>query len=528
MLFIAGVLDGLLDHRQLTFKRSSRIIPLRTLTIAKVVACIGLSLAATVCRAQFTTIINVPPQVAPSSILSGTQLNLFDGGMLPGGFFAFDGEVNIFGGATGPFFSTHGVTNIFGGVIGEEMSSGPGAEVNLAGGSIGNFYRAKRGDVNVTGGSIGDAFVGVGIKLNVSGGEIGDNAAVVPETVVGEPFVPSEVTISGGRIGHNFQVNNFTYISGGAFGNGLQTLYDLSGSDFRIDGALIGGLENIGDVVTVNIGFDIGSFTSVLTGVFSDGTPFAFTRQNGDRRSGFDYLIEVTLRKTALPPIQPFRAVSAAAVDILGVREGEAILVDGSLGKHFNAGRGSAVEVVDGGSIGENCEAVAAIVNVRGGTIGGGFQAFDGTVVNISGGVIAGSLQSGGFQVLEGAVANISGGVIGALQGEGHVRISGGQVTITRIASAHFVIREFFVNGAPIIGLTLGEPTPVDISAGGVFSGTLADGTPFTQSLGGPTTPIFRRPIGILTVTLVPEPSGAALTALMIAAGAGAQWRRRR
>jgi hypothetical protein len=59
-------------------------------------------------QAQFTTIYNVPPDVAPSSIGTDTQLNLFEGGWV-GSFFragASDGtstnvEVNVFGGFFG-------------------------------------------------------------------------------------------------------------------------------------------------------------------------------------------------------------------------------------------------------------------------------------------------------------------------------------------------------------------------------------------------------------------------------------------
>ena len=39
------------------------------------------------CRAQFDTIINVPPDAPLESIESNTQLNLFDGGALPSSTF---------------------------------------------------------------------------------------------------------------------------------------------------------------------------------------------------------------------------------------------------------------------------------------------------------------------------------------------------------------------------------------------------------------------------------------------------------
>jgi hypothetical protein len=66
-------------------------------------------------RAQFTTVINVPPEVAPTSIGSDTQLNLGDGGEIGSNFDAGadDGsstnvEVNIDGGSVGNSFSAYG------------------------------------------------------------------------------------------------------------------------------------------------------------------------------------------------------------------------------------------------------------------------------------------------------------------------------------------------------------------------------------------------------------------------------------
>jgi hypothetical protein len=436
-------------------------------------------------------VINVPPQAAGTSIGAGTQLNLFDGGALPFNFHTSPGsELNITGGSVGESIDTFG-------------------SVNLSGGSIGNFYRSEGNELNVTGGSIGIGFVGADVDLDVSGGEIGDGAFVNSA---------SEVQISGGRLGHNFQSNGLTYISGGAFGDGLQVDYDLSGSDFRINGAVVDGLVNIGDATTVNVDFDFG-FGSVLTGVFSDGTPLAFTRQEGDRTAGFDELGTVTLRMTALPPIQPFRSASTSSSARLGVRDGETLLVDAAVGDHFNAGRGSVVEVVDGGSIGENFEAAAATVNIRGGAIGESFSVFAGSIVNISGGSVAvvDSTPVPTFKIYDGAVVNIFGGKVGGMFGSGHANIFGGTTKIVGLGSAHYRGREFFINGTPINGLNLGQPTVVNISAGGTLSGILADGTPFSQSLGGPPLPPIARPIGALTVTLVPEPGGGAFAPLVLA-----------
>ena len=83
-------------------------------------------------KGQFTTIINVPPDVAPSSIGSDTQLNLFQGIALRFVFSrrASDGtssnvEVNITGGSVGIFFDANSgsVVNISGGSVGSSFST---------------------------------------------------------------------------------------------------------------------------------------------------------------------------------------------------------------------------------------------------------------------------------------------------------------------------------------------------------------------------------------------------------------------
>ena len=80
-------------------------------TLAAVVL---LGLLASAARGDFTTIINVPPDAAPASIGSGTQLNVTTGGALPDGFQAGspDGastmvEVNMNGGEFGELFHAY-------------------------------------------------------------------------------------------------------------------------------------------------------------------------------------------------------------------------------------------------------------------------------------------------------------------------------------------------------------------------------------------------------------------------------------
>ena len=116
--------------------------------------------------AQFTTIINVPPDAVPTSIGSDTQLNFDAGGDdLPASFQAglpgnaSNVEVNIFGGVVGDMFnagpsdgSGGDVTvNIAGGTLGA-VTSYAGAEVFVSGGNL-SVVTAFGGDISSTTGS---------------------------------------------------------------------------------------------------------------------------------------------------------------------------------------------------------------------------------------------------------------------------------------------------------------------------------------------------------------------------------------
>lgn len=223
------------------------------------------------------------------------------------------------------------------------------------------------------------------------------------------------------------------------------------------------------------------------------------------------------------------------------------LLVDAALGDHFNAGRGSQVDIVNGGSIGENFEAVGATVNIAGGSVGEGFQAFRNSVVEVSGGTLSsieaessanitisggvvGSFQgnanmSGGvvslFEQLPGTT-NITGGVVenftisplySYARVPGVLNISGGDVGISLADVANFIGTEFFIDGQPIAGLTPNIPLEID-AASGLFSGTLADRTQFSYDLINQDRPTAGRRFRTLTVTLVPEPTTLTLLGL--------------
>jgi hypothetical protein len=321
------------------------------------------------CRAggSFTRVINIPPSPnrgISSSIGSGTQLNLFDGGSIG---IAFD--------AGDPFSgSTNIEVNIFGGTVAPLFAAWSGADVNVFGGTFESGPHARAGS----------SFV-------VSGGRIGRSFSILDG---------SEVFIDGGTFGDSFQTQSGSAIT-------------FSGGEFRLDGQPIEGLTDVGDSTVFNP-----PEGSLLTGVFADGTPFVFTSLEGD-----DLAPDVlTLSVAELPAVGPATIELPSDTAPLGIRAGQTLTVQqgGNLGDHFNAGVGSTV-VVNGGEVGENFEAYGASVDILGGVLGEDFDAFDGTTVDISGGRIGQGISThAGSQLnLNGGEFRLNGATIGSLETPG-------------------------------------------------------------------------------------------------------------
>ena len=377
--------------------RSQRIIGcLYRSPIARSVVLIGL--VASHAFGQFTTVINVPPDPAPSSIGSDTQLNLFDGGTLPS---SDDAPFNA----------------------GDPSGSDANMELNIFGGWAGNYISANSGSkVNVSGGSVGYDF-------NANGG--------------------STVTISGGAVGIRFNANNGSVvnISGGSIGDGFRTFsrstVTISGGEFRIGGVPVSGLDSAGSSVSLDV-----PLGASLSGTLADGRPFALAYGGG----GEDFFAAgvLTLEAAELPPIGPTMITASTDAVPLGIRQGQTLRVDdgGVVPDNFSAGWGSTVNVEPGGIVSDNFEVVGAEVNVSGGSIGYGFDAFSGSTVNISGGSVGTSfghfcgLCLPDFSALSGSTVNISGGSVGDrfyAESGSTVNISGGSVA-----------NDFFVNGGTV------------------------------------------------------------------------------
>src|SRR5262245_49886202 len=114
----------------------------RWLVAASIVACMTTGTS----RADFTTIINVPPNIGDNQAIgSNTQVNM-TGGSIGLNFDAgnSDGtssniEVNISAGNVGNNFDAYkgSVANISGGVIGSSLRAFDGSVVNVSGGYVG-------------------------------------------------------------------------------------------------------------------------------------------------------------------------------------------------------------------------------------------------------------------------------------------------------------------------------------------------------------------------------------------------------
>ncbi len=496
------------------------------------------------------TVINVPPDAAPTSAAANTQVNLFAGGAIGSDFDAFDGsEVNISGGSVGDRFTSFlgSTVNVSGGTIGPSFSAV--GTVNVSGGSFDCCFTAH-GEVTVSGGSFSNAFhASRGSVVNITGGSLGRDFRALVE---------SEVSISGGTMGDNFDTSPSSQLT-------------LVGGRFRLDGVPIEGLNSIGDAIELDL-----PEGSVLSGVFTDGRVFAFSSVDADTiRDG-----SLTLKVGELPAIGP--AIITLATDPLptGLQTGQTLFVNGrgAVGDDYGADVGSSVHVARG-RIGNNFEAIGAYVAISGGTVGINFDAFSGTKVDITGGSIGGGFEAhngsevnitggligGSFRATEGSVVNISGGVVGSrflAFGGSEVNISDGRIgeefnaidgSKVNISGGTFGINfqsfggsevnisggsfgdgfrapdgsminllgtQFVLDGVNITdSLTALEPLVIgdrDVS----LVGLLADGSQFSFELNSRFTDgrDFFNSDAILSITLVPEPVSLLLWPLPIIA----------
>jgi hypothetical protein len=396
-----------------------------------------LCMSAGVARAQFTTVINVPPSSAPSSVPADTQVNVFAGG-------AFGGRFN---------------------------QALAGSEVNFLGGGSGLVFQAQDGStVNIVDGQIGFGFSAYsGSHVNISGGKF--DYGLIAKT-------NSQMSVTGG-----------TFLDRTTFEAGSNVRF--LGGDFRIDNVPIAGLVNIGDTTPLNL-----PAGSVFTGVFPDGTTFAFTSQDQDAIA----TEAVTLEQVAIPMATPATVTVSTDGVPRGLRDGQTLIVDAgtSLNRRLTVTTGANVVVESGGTSPERMEVIDSSVDIVGGNANGPILLYrshlemqagllssvrvgPGSTVDIRGGI------SGSMTINNGGQVSLHGGTTGLFNANtGSIaNLRGGGPTINAQAGSNlrFYGSEFHVDGMPV---DMSNPpaggVPVNVPMGSHLSGVLPTGEPFVIS----------------------------------------------
>ncbi len=266
---------------------------------------------------------------------------------------------------------------------------------------------------------------------------------------------------------------------------------NVTGADFRLNGLAVGELPD---------GLPVGG---TFTGTLADGSVFVFDDFTDTIRAGSIHLIH-----TALPPPATDPIAVAAGVGPLGLRPTETLtLVDGgTLPDGFSAA--GATLNIDGGSASSHVELADTAGAITGGTIGP-LRVYSGTTLDITGGTVIEWMRA-----YPGSAASISGGEIGGyVVNYGVLHASGGKVgRLSAFAGSDTTLTGGALSASPVFhpgstghisGGTVGgglwvhsganitlvgaeferDGVPVSdfgqtFSAGDIFTGVLADGTP--------------------------------------------------
>lgn len=443
-----------------------------------------------------------------------------------------------------------------GAVVDSHLMAGWGSTVNVDGGEVGYDFEAAGAVVNVLGGSVGNSFdMFHDSTLEVTGGSLGNSGRLYA----------AALTMTGGIVGSDLNASNGStlQLAGGALGDGLtldaSSQMTLVGGDFRLEGVPVAGLTLAGDSVPLDL-----PSNAVLSGILADGTPFAMTTQDGDTLPAGS----LTLQQSDLPPVGA-ASVNAAVDEVgYGIRSGQTLSVgEGSeLAAHYNMAPGSQINVT-GGTVGTNLEAVAATVNLSSGVIDSDFDAYQGTLLTMTGGELGSNawldngsqlVQSGGdsstltatrmslvevsggtahsIAARQGSQVAISGGVVQQLTlTESQGVISGGLITNTvalsdasalqwsggrvatidassSTASVALQGADFFLDGVEVVGLNVsGDQIALQVPTGSVLSGVLADGATFAIGNGMRSNDQLPSDQVTLTYSVPPPPSVAVI-----------------
>jgi hypothetical protein len=430
----------------------------------------------------------------------GATLNL-DGGSVGDGLEIASTEVNLSGGSIGDAFRAYegSVVTVSGGTIGEEFKAFDGATVSILGGEVGEDFVASGATVEILGGTLRWGFrARDGATVDILGGSMSGDVDIDDG---------STARISGGAFGRGFWVDDEStvHVSGGSFGDGFDaepgSVLEFSGGEFMLNGAPISDLP---------AGLAPGD---LFTGTLADGTTFLFAHVEHPFYGIVMDAIEtaVTLHPVALePPDTTPTTVLTGPGPTEGLRAGQTLTLGGDATlRNYFAAIGATLNI-EGGTAGWGLEVASSEVDISGGSVVGGFRAFDGSHVTISGGSVGRDLRaySGsevtisdgsidyGFEAHDGATVNILGGsvdygfeahdqttvnILGGSVGNGFLAYIGSTVNI----SGGSVGREFgaYRSTVNISGGSVGSKFGANSGSTVAISGGSFDG-PFTAAYG--------------------------------------------
>lgn len=348
------------------------------------------------------------------------RLNAYDDTIVTvnGGFFSADARLH------------HNSTLIVNGGEAAGVHARNGSMINLEAGLIWDAQGFEGSVINVTGGQASQLDTrGV---INVSGGAI-DSLSVNSSS--------AHATLSGGRISDDIQTRDGARIS-------------VYGSDFRLNGNPIAGLNNIGDARRLL------TEGRLISGVLSDGTPFAFHghQEEADVLRLVESEVVTSAPQTFNVPADPVPK---------GLRKGQSLVLEdgGELPDNFTA-IGASDLTVNGGSVGRNLELIETNTTVNGGHLVGPVDAFLGTEMVISGDATWSEIavHNGARLTVKGASA---GNTIEALPGS-NIHLESGAMQFPLRAEAASVE----VAGGKLPGLNLVEFSTATITGGEFTSAT--------------------------------------------------------
>jgi hypothetical protein len=374
-------------------------------------------------------IVNVPGTfpslVGNNTVNAGTTLNVLTDGVVGSNLQGLFGSVvNLAGGTINPPFFSGGVVNVSDGVA-YQILMATQSELNVSGGTVVNVSGA--GKVNITGGTVTE-----GLDISNFG---------------------SVVNISGGTIEAYFRTFNSVTVnlSGGTLSSldiGFASQLNIRGDEFLLNGA---------PLTTTTPSF---ADADIFTGTLEDGSPFIF---NGHELTG------VNITEVALPPLNLTPITVNNATAPRGLRAGQELTLEygGTLGSNFAVV--SSTLHINGGFVGRGLETWDSTVNITDGTVQNHFAVREGSVVNMSGGIVGGEGYLGNLDAHAGSEINISGGTVDgsfyAFSGS-VVNISGGTVG----DEAGF--RNFYIQPGSEVNISGGLVRSYEVEAAGVVNMT--------------------------------------------------------